>query len=214
MASETLTPNPGTMMRAVVQAGFGDDGTYEVQSVPKPGLKDGEVLVQVKAVSINKGDWHSRVGEPGMVKMAVDVKAKPIPGHDYAGVVVEVGPGVEGVEAGDEVFGMCDRGAFAEFVAARETDVVSMPAGVTFEDAAALASAGMTAIQALRAGAKLEAGDKVCIVGASGGVGSFAVQLAKTVFDADVTAVCSGRNAAVVRSLGADDVIDYTEVKA
>jgi NADPH:quinone reductase-like Zn-dependent oxidoreductase len=180
-----------------------------IEDVEKPVPKDDEVLIRVRAASMNPADGMMR-GKPYFVRMISGLR-KPKDtrvGHDVAGQVESVGSGVTRFKAGDEVFGVC-RGAIAECACAHESKVVTKPAQVTFEQAAAAPVAALTALQGLRDKGKIQAGHKVLINGAAGGVGTFAVQMAKT-FGAEVTGVCSMWNAEMVRSIGADHVIDYT----
>ena len=177
-------------------------------STPEPG--EGEVLVRIRAASVNPADWHLIRGEPWLVHLIAGLRAPKDPrvGGDFAGVVEVVGPGVADLAVGDEVFGTA-QGAFAELALAKADRVAPKPPGLSFEEAACLPVAGCTALQALRDHAGLAAGQSVLIIGAAGGVGSFAVQIAKSL-GAEVTAVCSGANAEFVRGLGADHVLDYT----
>ena len=208
-------------MRAVHQSGWGGNPhsvlTVGISSKPTPG--PGELLIRVKAVSLNAGDGHMLRGRPYILRAAVG--AAKIPGMDFSGVVVEAGAsgtsGDEYFSVGSEVFGTMDtaRGAFAEFVCVPKTSIALKPASLSFADAASVPTAGMTALQALRKGRLVQAETRVLINGAAGGVGCFAVQLAKSM-GAHVTAVCSTKNVDLVRSLGADEVVDYktTSVEA
>ena len=199
-------------MKAFVRRVYGPpESVLELTQVERPTPADDRVLVRVRATSMNPVDWHEVTGEPYLVRIQEGFRkpAKhPIPGTDVAGVVEAVGAGVTRFKAGDEVFGMAS-GSFAEYVAAREDQVVAKPANLTFEQAAAVPVAAITALQALRKTGRISAGQKVLVNGASGGVGTFAVQIAKS-FGTEVTAVCSGRNVDAVKALGADEVIDYT----
>ncbi len=202
---------PGaTPMKAVVHRCYGAPEVAELREVEKPTPKDDEVLVKVQAAAVNPLDWHEMRGEPYIVRASNGFGA-PKDGRlgvDFAGTVEAVGKDVKRFKAGDEVFGGRG-GAFAEYVVVRESrNVVHKPANLSFEQAAAIPVAAVTALQALRDDGKVQAGQKVLINGASGGVGTFAVQIAKH-YGADVTAVCSTRNVELVRSLGADRVIDY-----
>jgi NADPH:quinone reductase-like Zn-dependent oxidoreductase len=176
--------------------------------VPTPG--DGEVLIRLRAASANPVEWHLVRGEPFLVRLMAGVRGPkdPFLGGDGAGVVEAVGPGVTGLAVGDEVFGTT-LGSLAELARAKTARLTRKPEQLTFEQAASLPVAGCTALQALRDHAHLAAGQRVLIVGAAGGVGSFAVQIAKAL-DARVTGVCSTANVDFVRSLGADEVVDYT----
>lgn len=192
-------------MKAVVYDKRGSPGVLRLQDVEKPAPKDDEVLVKIFAVSINAADYRS-------MQMGIIPKNR-IFGADVAGVVETAGDNVHKLKAGDEVFGDLSAvgfGGFAEYVAAPENVFALKPAGVSFEDAAAVPMASLTALQALRDKGEIQAGKKTLVYGAGGGVGTFAVQLAKY-FGAEVTAVCSSNNADLVHSLGADLVIDYSK---
>jgi NADPH:quinone reductase-like Zn-dependent oxidoreductase len=196
-------------MKAIVQDRYGAPDVLELREVDRPAAGDGEVLVRVRAASINPYDWHVVTGTPYLMRIASGLSRpkQKIPGLDLAGQVEAVGPGVSGFRPGDEVFG-ARAGSFAEYVCARADGVAPKPSNLTFEQAAAVPVAGLTALQGLRDQGRIQAGQKVLIIGASGGVGTFAVQLAKG-FGAHATGVCSARNADLVRALGADRVIDY-----
>jgi NADPH:quinone reductase-like Zn-dependent oxidoreductase len=199
-------------MKAIVQDSFGSPDVLELAEIEKPLVGDDSVCVRVRAASVNPLDWHLMRGVPYIARMAFGMR-KPkerVRGVDLAGIVESVGKNVKGLRPGDEVFGSCN-GAFADYACAEATSFVLKPAGVTFEQAAAIPVAGCTALQGLRDFGKVQPGSKVLINGAAGGVGTFAVQLARS-FGAEVTGVCSGRNAELVRSIGADHVIDYTQV--
>src|SRR5262249_2612097 len=198
-------------MKAIVQAGYGPPSILQLQECEKPSPKDNEVLVRVHASSVNALDWRPFTF-PLVVRRLIGQGFRH-PKHrscgaDVAGTVEAVGAGVTHFRPGDAVFGTM-RGAFAEYVCSPEERLVLKPANVSFEAAAAVPVAALTALQALRDPGQGQAGQKVLINGAGGGVGTFAVQIAKA-FGADVTAVCSTRNQEVARSLGADEVIDYT----
>ncbi|MFF5955023.1 NAD(P)-dependent alcohol dehydrogenase [Streptomyces luteogriseus] len=197
-------------MKAVVQDRYGSADTLEFREIDRPVPAAGEVLVRVHAASVNAYDWHFMRGDPllGRGVMGLRRPRMPVRGRDFAGRVEALGPGVTGLEPGDEVYGEAD-GAFAEYVCARDGEVGPKPANLTFEQAAAVPLAGNTALMALREVAGVRSGQTVLVNGASGGVGTFAVQLGKT-FGAEVTGVCSTRNVDLVRSLGADRVVDYT----
>jgi NADPH:quinone reductase-like Zn-dependent oxidoreductase len=198
-------------MKAVVQTGYGSPDVLELREIDKPTVKDNDVLVRVHAAAINAGDYFSMRGSPWLVRMTVGFP-KPknyIPGWDSAGRIEAVGQKVTRLQLGDEVFGSCT-GAFAEYVSADAGNFALKPANLTFEQAAAVPTAALTALQAIRDKGKLEPDQKVLINGASGGVGIFAVQIAKS-FAAEVTGVCSARNVEMVRSIGADHVVDYTQ---
>jgi NADPH:quinone reductase-like Zn-dependent oxidoreductase len=201
-------------MKAIVYEKYGLPDVLEYRDVEKPTPKAGEVLVKVQAVSVNYFDWHAMTGEPFMARMAFGLnKPKyPILGEDISGTVEAVGPGASQFDTGDEVYGDIARygsGGFAEYVCVPEGGVALKPANLTFEEAAAVPMAAVTALQCLRDGGKVQPGQKVLVHGAAGGVGTFAVQLAKY-YGAEVTGVCSTRNVELVKSLGADHVIDYT----
>lgn len=203
------------VMKAITQDRFGSPDVLRWAEVDDPVPGAGEVLVRVRAASVNARDWHMMRGDPyfarvvGAGEVGLRRPKVPIRGTDFAGVVEAVGPDVTGIEPGDEVFGESN-GAFAEYVAAPVRVLARKPAGLTFEQAAALPLAANTALVGLRDEARLTAGERILINGASGGVGTFAVQLAAARYDAEVTAVCSTRNVDLVRSLGARHVVDYT----
>ena len=194
-------------MKAIVYDEFGPPDVLRVADVDRPKPKEHEILVKVRAAAVNPLDWHFIRGEPSVMRLFGKPKAR-IPGVDVAGTVEAVGPNVRRVRVGDEVFGSC-RGAFAEYVCANEDGLTLKPARLSFEQAAAMPVAGVTALQALRAYGRVRPGQSVLVNGAAGGVGTFAVQIAKAL-GAEVTGVCSARNAELVRSLGADHVVDYT----
>jgi NADPH:quinone reductase-like Zn-dependent oxidoreductase len=201
-------------MKAIVSPKYGQPDVLEYKDVEKPTTKDDEVLVNVHAVSINQYDWHLLTADIFLVRLNMGFwKPKhPIPGADIAGRVEAIGRNVTQFRPGDQVFGdIAARGAggMAEYVAVPEKLLALKPKNMSFEEAAAVPMAGLTALQGLRDVGKIQAGQKVLIQGAAGGVGTFAVQIAKS-FDAEVTAVCSTRNMDQARSLGADHVIDYT----
>jgi len=191
---------------------YGAPEVLKLEDVAKPEPADDELLVKVHAASVNPLDWHYMRGTPYIMRMEAGIGAprEPSIGVDFAGTVESVGKDVKNFKPGDEVFGVRG-GAFGEYVHVRESrNVILKPANVSFEQAAAVPVAAVTALQALRDKGQLKAGQKVLINGASGGVGTFAVQIAKAM-SAEVTGVCSGRNVEMVRSLGADHVIDYTK---
>jgi NADPH:quinone reductase-like Zn-dependent oxidoreductase len=197
-------------MQAIVRASYGSPDVLQLKEVEKPVPKDGEVLVRVHAASVNPLDWHNMRGSPFLIRMGGDGLRKPKDprlGADLAGRVEAVGSNVTRFQVGDEVFGAA-LGAFAEYVRAPEDRLALKPANLSFEAAAAVPIAAHTALGALRKG-QVQSGQRVLIQGASGGVGTFAVQIAKA-FGAEVTAVCSTSNVDMVRSIGADHVIDYT----
>lgn len=196
-------------MKAITHSEFGPPDVLRLTDVDKPAPAAGEVLVRIRAASLNPADWHLLRGEPGMLKLMTGKPKDRIPGLDFAGEVEQVGTNVTHVRAGDEVFGSAKRGALAEYVCVPESVVARKPVGVTFEQAAALPVAGVTALRAIRDRGGLRAGQRVLVIGAAGGVGTLAVQIAKA-FGAEVTAVCGTRNLDFVRSIGADHAIDYT----
>jgi NADPH:quinone reductase-like Zn-dependent oxidoreductase len=198
-------------MKAIVQDHYGSEDALRLREIDRPTVGDGDVLVRVHAASIHLGDRLVMAGRPLLVRMATGLRRpkQPIPGTDIAGTVEGVGKAVTRFQAGDEVFGWTS-GAFAEFSTTPEDHLAAKPARVSFEQAAAIGVSATAALQLLRDNGKVNAGQKVLINGASGGVGTFAVQIAKA-FGAEVTGVTSGRNADMVRSIGADHVIDYTK---
>jgi NADPH:quinone reductase-like Zn-dependent oxidoreductase len=199
-------------MKAVAYDRYGSPDVLEVREIARPVVTDDGVLVRIHAASVNPVDWHAMTGTPYLVRLAAGLRRpkSEVLGVDFAGTVEEVGSNVAQFQPGDEVFG-ARNGSFAEYVCVREERaVVHKPAGVTFEQAAAVPVAAISALQGLRDKGQIQRGQKVLINGASGGVGTFAVQLAKW-FGAEVTGVCSTRNVDTVRSIGADHVIDYTE---
>ena len=206
------TAAPNHPMKAIVYSDYGLSN-LKLENIEKPVPNDDQILVKVRAASINPYDWHFVEGTPYIMRMMGVGLRKPKDiqlGVDFAGTVEAVGKNVTQFKPGDDVFGGRG-GAFAEYVCRRAEGAVALkPANLTFEQAASVNIAGITALQALRDKGKVQPGQKVLINGASGGVGTFAVQIAKT-FGADVTGVCSTRNVDLVRSLGADHVIDYTK---
>jgi NADPH:quinone reductase-like Zn-dependent oxidoreductase len=196
-------------MKAMVYERYGSPDVLELREVEKPAVTDDGVLVRVHASSVNPYDWHMLTGVPYLARTSAGLR-KPktgLLGVDFAGTVEAVGKDVHHVQPGDEVFG-ARNGAFAEYVNVKNA-VAPKPPGLTFEEAAAVPLAAITALQGLRDKGELQAGQKVLVHGASGGVGTFAVQIAKAL-GAEVTAVCRNANVEMVRSLGADHVIDYT----
>jgi NADPH:quinone reductase-like Zn-dependent oxidoreductase len=198
-------------MKAAVYTRYGPPDVVQVTDVEKPVPKDNEVLIKVRAASLNPLDWHFMRGTPYAVRIIAGLRKPKFPGLgvDVAGQVEALGAKVSHFKVGDEVFGSC-KGAFAEYVCASESVLVTKPANVTFEQAASVPVAAYTALQGLRDKGRIQAGQKVLVNGAAGGVGTFAVQIAKS-FGADVTGVCSTRNLEMVRSIGADRAIDYTQ---
>src|SRR6266498_1053747 len=198
-------------MKAIVQTAYGSPDVFELREIEKPVVDDDGVLVRVRAASVNALDWHLMRGIPSIIRLSTGLRRpkSPVPGVDVAGHVESVGRNVTRFRSGDEVYGM-RTGAFAEYVGGKEKNFVPKPAGLTFEQAAAIPVAAETALQGLRDKGQVRPGQKVLINGTSGGVGTFAVQIAKS-FGAEVTGVCSTRNVDMVRSVGADHVIDYTQ---
>lgn len=202
---------PRDPMQAITYCDYGPPDVLHLEPVEKPIPTDGQMLIRVRAAAINPLDWHYVRGTPYLMRMSTGLRKPGLTrvGVDFSGTVETVGKGITKFKPGDEVFGVSN-GAFAEYVVAREDRrVVAKPPGVSFEQAASIPVAAITALQGLRDRGKVRPGEKVLINGASGGVGTFAVQLARS-FGARVTGVCSTRNLEMVRSLGAEDVIDYT----
>ncbi len=203
-------------MKAIIYTRYGSTDVLKLEEIPKPTPGDNEVLVKVHAASANAADWHMMRGKPFLIRLMVGGLLKPknkILGADIAGRVETVGRNVKQFQAGDEVFGdisECGWGAFAEYVCASEDAVILKPDNLTFEEAAAVPIAAISALQGLRDKRQIKPGDKVLINGASGGVGTFAIQIAKS-FGAEVTGVCSTKKLQLVRSIGADQVVDYTQ---
>ncbi len=203
-------------MKAIVQTEYGSPDMLSLQEVDKPVVTANGVLVRVRATSVNAGDWHLMRGDPFLSRLMFGGIRKPkiqILGMDIAGCVEEVGKDVTQFQIGDEVFGdlsECGFGAFAEYVCATEAALSLKPTNISFEQAATVPLAALTALQGLRDCGRVKSGQKVLINGASGGVGSFAVQIAKA-FGAEVTAVCSTNKMETIETLGADRIIDYTQ---
>jgi NADPH:quinone reductase-like Zn-dependent oxidoreductase len=198
-------------MKAIVQDTYGTTDVLELRDINKPEIADDEVLVRVKAAGVDRGVWHLMTGLAYPIRLAgygLRAPKTPVPGSDLAGVVEAVGNEVTRFQHGDEVFGI-GKGAYAEYARARESKLAPKPENLSFEQAAVVAISGLPALQGLRDHGRVTPGQQVLIIGASGGVGSYAVQLAKA-FGAEVTAVCSTTKVDLVRSLGADHVIDYT----
>jgi NADPH:quinone reductase-like Zn-dependent oxidoreductase len=198
-------------MKAIVQDKYGLPDVLRLEEIDRPVANDDEVLVRVQAAAVNIGDWHLLRGTPYLMRMATG-PFRPrhrVPGLDLAGQVESVGKDVTQFRPGDEVFGWC-RGAFAEYACTAETNLLPKPTNLTLEQSAAVGDSAFTALNAVRDQGKVQPGHEVLINGASGGVGTFAVQIAKS-FGATVAAVCSTRNVHLVRSVGADQVIDYTQ---
>ncbi|KAJ3299735.1 hypothetical protein HK104_007339 [Borealophlyctis nickersoniae] len=209
-----MPTNPNTMMKAVVFTEYGSPDVLQIKSMPKPSLlKDTQVLVRVRACSANAADWHILRGDPYALRAAFGFfrPRKPtILGNDFAGTVEAVGAKVTHVRPGDDVYGSVLSGAFAEYVCASQDQLSLKPTNLSFEEAAAIPCAGITALHAVEKVGNVQPGQTVLINGASGGVGHFAVQIAKS-HGAHVTGVCSTKNLSMVHSIGADHVIDYTK---
>jgi NADPH:quinone reductase-like Zn-dependent oxidoreductase len=196
-------------MDAIVQDAYGSADMLEFRPLDRPVISDDEVLVEVRAAGVDRGVWHLMTGKPYAARLVFGLRApkNPVPGMDVAGVVAAVGPNATRFAVGDEVFGI-GKGTWAEYARAKAAKLARKPSNVSFAQAAAVAISGVTALQAVRDEGKLKRGDRVMVIGASGGVGSYAVQLAKA-FGATVTAVCRAGKADFARSIGADAVIDY-----
>ena len=214
---EELHVPGGDTMNAIVYTHYGSPDVLQFKGIERPTPKDNEVLIKVHAASVNAGDLHVLRADPFLIRLMGYGLLKPkntILGADIAGRIVAIGPNVTQFQPGDDVFGDLSesgkRGGFAEYVCASADALVLKPSRLSFEEAAAVPVAAVTALQGLRDKGHIQAGQKVLIHGASGGVGMFAVQIAKA-FGAEVTAVCSTRNVDAVRSMGADHVIDYTK---
>lgn len=206
---ESDTWHDGATMRAIVQETYGDADALRLETVARPEITEHEVLVRVHAAGLDRGTWHLMTGQPYVMRLGFGLRGprNPVPGTDVAGTVVAVGPTVTGFAVGDEVFGF-GRGTFAEYAVVREDRLARKPVNVTFEQAAVVPVSAVTALQALTDVGRVARGQRVLVVGASGGVGSYAVQLAKAL-GADVAGVCSAAKVDLVRSLGADHVVDY-----
>jgi NADPH:quinone reductase-like Zn-dependent oxidoreductase len=204
-----MTSPTDRTMRAVLQDRYGTAEVLQLGRAPRPAIGDHDVLIQVRAAGLDRGTEHLMTGKPYAVRLALGMSRprNPIPGRDVAGVVVEVGAAVTRFAVGDEVYGVAP-GSFAEYAVARESRLALKPANLSFTQAAVVPVSAATALRALVDAGRVRAGQSVLVIGASGGVGSYAVQLAKA-FGAEVTAVCSGAKADLVTSLGADHVIDY-----
>ncbi len=199
-------------MQAIVQDVYGPADVLALRDIDRPSIGDDEVLVRVRAAGVDPGVWHLMTGRPYLVRAFGFGLRKPkalVRGRDLAGVVEAVGARVTRLRPGDEVYGTCESGSFAEYASARQDRLAVMPTNLSFEQAAVTPISGMTALQALRDCAALKPGQRVMVIGAAGGVGSFAVQIAKA-FGATITGVCSTAKIDLVRSLGAAEVIDYT----
>ena len=211
-------PTPATAgaetMKAIVQDEYGTapEDVLRLADVARPAIGDDEILVHVRAASVDRGTWHVMTGLPYLMRTAgfgVRRPKAPNPGRSMAGTVESVGKDVTEFKSGDEVYGTCD-GSFAEYVRARAGRLAPKPANLSFDAAAAIPVSGLAALQAVRDRARVQPGQRVLIIGASGGVGTFAVQIARA-FGAEVTGVCSTAKTDLVRSIGADHVIDYTQ---
>lgn len=208
--SPAAQPHVSVTMRAIVQEAYGSADVLHMARIPQPTIAANEVLVRVHAAGLDRGTWHLTRGLPYAVRLAFGIRApkNPVPGLDLAGTVAAVGAAVTRFAVGDEVFGV-GKGPFAEYATARESQLALKPANISFEQASVVPVSACTALQALRAAGPTTPGRKVLVLGASGGVGSYAVQLAKAA-GAEVTGVCSTAKMDLVRSLGADRVLDYT----
>ncbi|MGV9214951.1 NAD(P)-dependent alcohol dehydrogenase [Micromonospora sp. RB23] len=198
-------------MKAIVQDSYGPPDVLHLRDIDQPAVRDDEVLVQVRAAGVDPGVWIFMTGRPYLARLASGLRRPRVPvrGRDLAGVVVAVGARVTRFQPGDEVFGTCPRGSYAEFASAPERRLARKPANLSFAQAAAAPVSGMTALRAVRDSGAVRRGHRVLVIGASGGVGSHAVQIAKA-YGATVTAVCTPARAAFVRALGADDILDHT----
>jgi NADPH:quinone reductase-like Zn-dependent oxidoreductase len=198
-------------MKAIVQNGYGSQDVLSLKEIDKPAIKDDEVLVRVCATALNAGDYFSMKGSPWLVRLMVGFPRPTdyVPGWDVAGCVEAVGSAVTQFQPGDAVYGAVSH-AFAEYISAAADKLAMKPTNLTFEQAAAVPTAGITALQGLRDAGKVQPGQKVLINGAAGGVGTFAVQIGKAL-GAEVTGVCSTRNVEMVRAIGADHVVDYSK---
>jgi NADPH:quinone reductase-like Zn-dependent oxidoreductase len=196
-------------MRAIVQERYGDAGTLRLDRIARPAIADNEILIRVRAAGLDRGTWHLMTGKPYLMRLALGFRGpkNPVPGRDVAGIVEAVGSAVVRFAVGDEVYGVAP-GSFAEYAVARDDKLAHKPAKLEFEQAAVVPISAGTALQAVADHGRVEAGQRVLVIGASGGVGSYAVQLAKAL-GADVTGVASAAKLDLVRSLGADHVLDY-----
>jgi len=197
-------------MQAIVQRAYGSADVLHLEEIDRPTIGDDEVLIRVHAAGLDRGTWHLMAGLPYLFRLmgpGLHKPKNPVPGLDVAGTVEAVGAAVTRFQVGDDVFGIA-KGSFAEYACAREDKLAVKPAKLTFDQAAVLAVSGLTAVQGLCDAGRVEEGQHVLIVGASGGVGTFAVQVANA-FGAEVTGVCSTAKVDLVRSIGADHVIDY-----
>ncbi len=210
--TDTTTQNErGATMRAIVQKAYGTADQLALATIDRPSIAPDEVLIRVAAAGLDRGTWHLMSGEPYLIRlMGFGVRApkNQVPGFDVAGTVVAIGNDVTRFEVGDSVFGV-SKGSFAEYAAAREDKLARKPESLTYEQAAVLGISGLTALKAVQDVARVEAGQRVLVIGASGGVGSYAVQIA-VALGAHVTGVCSTAKTDLVTALGAERVIDYT----
>jgi NADPH:quinone reductase-like Zn-dependent oxidoreductase len=204
-----IPATPEGTMRAIVQGGYGSPDVFRLAQIRIPEVADNQVLVRAHAAGMDRGTWHLMVGQPYLLRLALGFRKpkNPVPGLDLAGTVVAVGSAVTKFSKGEEVFGT-GNGSFAEYAVAPEDQLARKPRGLSFEQAAVVPVSALTALQALTDVGRLQPGQQVLIIGASGGVGSYAVQLAKAL-GAEVTGVSSTTKLDLVRSLGADHVIDY-----
>ena len=210
MTNPTVAATTPTTMRAVIQDRYGSSEVLRLGRVARPVIADNEVLVEVRAAGLDRGTEHLMTGKPYAMRLGFGIRRpkNPVSGRDVAGTVAAVGASVTRFAIGDEVYGIAP-GSFAEYAVAREDKLARKPANLTFPQAAVVPISAGTALQALRDAGRVQTGQSVLVLGASGGVGSYAVQLAKA-FGAQVTGVCSTAKLDLVASLGADDVIDYT----
>jgi NADPH:quinone reductase-like Zn-dependent oxidoreductase len=208
MEDGTLIVDSRATMKAIVQDSYGSPNVLELADIDRPGIKPTEVLIRVRAAAVNPLDWFALTGGVGRLFFGVRRPRIRVRGVDLAGVVEAVGQDVKRLRPGDQVYGG-GRGSFAEYASAAENELAPKPANLTFEQAAAVPVAGLTALKAIRDAAQIRPGQKALIIGAAGGVGTFAVQIARA-FGAEVTGVCSTRNVDLVRSIGAEHVVDYT----
>ena len=208
----TSTTTAGTAMRAIIQENYGEaENVLRLGRTGRPAIGDRQVLLRVHAAGVDRGVWHLVAGLPYAVRLAgygIRAPKTPVPGREVAGRVEAVGAEVTTLAVGDEVFGIAE-GSFAEYARARPDKLAPKPSNLTYAQTAAVPVSGLTALQAVRDRGHVQAGQRVLVIGASGGVGTFAVQIAKA-YGADVTGVCSTAKADLVRSTGADRVIDYT----
>ncbi len=197
-------------MKAIVQDRYGTADILQLKEIDRPPVGDDDVLVRVRAAGIHQGDWHLMTGLPYIARLGLGLRRPrtSVRGMDVAGVVEAVGKDVTQFQPGDEVFGWCE-GSFAEYARAPQSHFLRKPSGLSFEQAAVVPISGMTALQGLRDAGKVQAGQRVLVIGAAGGVGSFAVQIAKAL-GGQVTGVCSTTKIELVRSIGADHIVDYT----